>query len=227
VSALVHDAPDGCFATIDDSSRQIDAQQIGHPMLRDEARVANDITVGPPGSTLLVTGSNMSGKSTLLRSIGVNTVLAQAGAPVCARAYRAPVLRLYTSVNVRDSLAAGVSLYMAQLKRIKSVLDAAEENSPELCCYLLDEILSGTNSADRTTAVRGILHRLLELPAIGALATHDLALATDEKIRAAAHTIHFQESIAQGVMTFDYRIKEGPLQSTNALKLLELMGIRV
>ena len=227
VAALAHDHPDWCFPEIDRGAHQLDAGQIGHPMLRDENCVRNDVVLGPPGSVLLVTGSNMSGKSTLLRSIGVNTVLAQAGAPVCAQRYRAPLMRLHTSVNVRDSLAAGVSLYLAQLHRIKQVLDAAEERAPELCCYLLDEILSGTNSADRTTAVRAILHRLLELPAIGALATHDLALAADERIRTAAHTIHFREEIADGVMTFDYRVREGPLQSTNALVLLRLMGIQV
>src|SRR5688572_17823992 len=130
------DHPDWCFPQIDDAAQQIEATQLGHPMLRDDARVDNDVVLGPPGTMLLVTGSNMSGKSTLLRAIGVNTVLAQAGAPVCARAYRAPTLRLYTSVNVRDSLAAGVSLYLAQLRRIKTVLDAAHAEAPELCCYL-------------------------------------------------------------------------------------------
>jgi hypothetical protein len=227
MSALAHDEPDWCFPEMDNTATTIDAAQLGHPMLPEHVRVHNDVVIGPAGSTLLVTGSNMSGKSTLLRSIGANSVLAQAGAPVCAQRYHAPVLRLYTSVNVRDSLAAGVSLYMAQLHRIKTVLDAAEASAPELCCYLLDEILSGTNSADRTTAVRAIMHRLMQLPAIGALATHDLALAADEKISATAHTIHFRESIEDGVMTFDYRIREGPLQSTNALTLLRLMGIDV
>ncbi len=229
IAMLHHDQPDWCFPELDNASQQISAAQLGHPMIENTRRVHNDVALGPPGSMLLVTGSNMSGKSTLLRSIGVNTVLAQAGAPVCASTYRAPVLRLYTSVNVRDSLAAGVSLYLAQLRRIKTVLDAAEARAPELCCYLLDEILSGTNSTDRTTAVRAIVHRMLHLPAIGALATHDLALAADEKIRAAARSIHFREAIDidSGAMTFDYRIREGPLQSTNALALLELMGIRI
>ena len=229
LATLADDHPEWCFPQIDDTATQIEATQLGHPTLRTDARVDNDVVLGPPGTMLLVTGSNMSGKSTLLRSIGANTILAQAGAPVCARAYRTPTLRLYTSVNVRDSLAAGVSLYLAQLRRIKTVLDAAEAKGPELCCYLLDEILSGTNSADRTTAVRAIMHQLLRLPAIGALATHDLALAADEKIRASAHTIHFREAIdpASGGMTFDYKIREGALQSTNALALLALMGIDI
>jgi hypothetical protein len=229
LATLADDHPDWCFPQIDNAAQQIEATQLGHPLLRDDARVDNDVVLGPPGTMLLVTGSNMSGKSTLLRAIGVNTVLAQAGAPVCARAYRAPTLRLYTSVNVRDSLAAGVSLYLAQLRRIKTVLDAAQAQAPELCCYLLDEILSGTNSTDRTTAVRAIMHQLLQLSAIGALATHDLALAADEKIRASAHTIHFREAIdpESGGMTFDYKIREGALQSTNALALLALMGIDI
>jgi hypothetical protein len=229
IGTLAHDQPDWCFPELDNELQQIEAVQLGHPMLRNDRRVANDVVLGPPGTLLLVTGSNMSGKSTLLRSIGVNTVLAQAGAPVCATAYRAPVLRLYTSVNVRDSLAAGVSLYLAQLRRIKTVLDAAEAEDDALCCYLLDEILSGTNSRDRTTAVRAIVHRLLQLPAIGALATHDLALAADERIGPAARSIHFRETInpTTGAMSFDYRIREGSLQTTNAIALLELMGIKI
>ncbi|HET9440207.1 MAG TPA: hypothetical protein VFO52_08545, partial [Longimicrobiales bacterium] len=195
----------------------------------NERRVHNDVIVGPRGTFLFVTGSNMSGKSTLLRAIGVNTVLAQAGAPVCALRYRAPPLRLYTSINVRDSLAGGVSLYMAQLRRIKTIIDAASEKSDMPCCYLLDEILSGTNSTDRTTAVRAIVHQILELHAIGALATHDLALVTDEKIRTAGKAIHFSETVdpETGAMTFDYRIRPGTVRTSNALALMKLMGISV
>ena len=230
VATLAHDQPRWCLPEIDAGAVRIEATDIGHPMLGDHERVHNDVAVGPPGTLLLVTGSNMSGKSTLLRSIGANTVLAQAGAPVCARSYRAPILTLYTSINVHDSITAGVSLYMAQLQRIKEVLDAARAATPEQpCCYLLDEILSGTNSADRTVAVRAILHQLLTSSAIGVVTTHDLAVAADHRIQAAATNIHFTEAIdpERGTMTFDYRARPGQVQTSNALELMRIVGIPV
>jgi hypothetical protein len=228
LATLAHDQPDWCFPTLDAGAIAIDATALGHPMLADGVRVHNDVTVGPAGTLLLVTGSNMSGKSTLLRAVGVNAVLAQAGAPVCASSYRAPILHLHTSISVRDSLTAGVSLYMAQLNRLKEVLDAAREATPtQPCCYLLDEILSGTNSADRTIAVRAVLHQLLQRNAIGVVTTHDLAVAADERIQAAAVNIHFAETIDphEGTMTFDYRVRPGPVERSNALELLRMMGI--
>jgi hypothetical protein len=228
LATLAYDQPDWCFPALDSKAVAIDARALGHPMLSDTVRVHNDVTVGPAGTLLLVTGSNMSGKSTLLRAVGVNTVLAQAGAPVCASAYRAPVLQLFTSINVRDSLTAGVSLYMAQLTRLKEVLDAAQSATPnQPCCYLLDEILSGTNSADRTIAVRAVLHQLLQSHAIGIVTTHDLAVAADERIQAAAVNIHFAETIDpdEGTMTFDYRVRPGPVERSNALELMRMMGI--
>lgn len=225
-ATLAHDQPDWCFPRIDPAAQTIKATQIGHPMLENDRRVTNDVALGPPGTFLFVTGSNMSGKSTLLRSIGVNVVLAQAGAPACAQEMVLPPLRLYTSINVRDSLADGVSLYMAQLRRIKLILDAAGAKDG-LVCYLLDEILSGTNSTDRTTAVRAIVHQLLDQHAIGALATHDLALADDERIRSAGQAIHFREGFDErGEMTFDYRIRPGVVQTSNALALMRMMGIK-
>jgi hypothetical protein len=229
LATLAHDEPQWCFPEIDTNATTVAANDLGHPMLRGDVRITNDVTVGPRGTLLLITGSNMSGKSTLLRSIGSNTVLAQAGAPVCARQYSTPLVSLYTSINVRDSLASGVSLYMAQLKRLKEILNAAALATVDRpCLYLLDEILSGTNSADRTTAVRAVVLQLLEADAIGALTTHDLALAVDDRISAAAHSIHFTETIdpANATMSFDYRIRPGVATSTNALELMRLMGIR-
>jgi hypothetical protein len=228
LATLAYDQPDWCFPALDPNATAIDATSLGHPMLSDGVRVHNDVKIGPEGTLLLVTGSNMSGKSTLLRAIGVNTVLAQAGAPVCAATYRAPILQLYTSINVRDSLTAGVSLYMAQLKRLKEVLDGAQSATPtQPCCYLLDEILSGTNSADRTVAVRAVLRQLLRRNAIGVVTTHDLAVAEDERIQEAALNVHFAETIDpdQGTMTFDYRVRPGPVERSNAFELMRMMGI--
>jgi DNA mismatch repair ATPase MutS len=230
IATLAHDHPDWAFATVDASADRIDAVAIGHPMLREDVRVANDVTLGPIGSVLLITGSNMSGKSTMLRAIGVNTALAYAGAPVCAVSFRLPRVRLYTSINVRDSLAIGASLYMAQLARLKEIVEAARAApTDEPCCYLFDEILSGTNSADRTTAVRAIVHELLQLNAIGALTTHDLALAADPEIARHATPVHFSETIDpdSASMSFDYRMRPGVVQWSNALALMRLMGFRL
>lgn len=230
MATLTHDNRAWCFPHVDAAVDSIVAEGIGHPMLADAVRVANDIRVGPPGTLLLITGSNMSGKSTLLRSLGVNTVLAHAGAPVCALQYRTPHLRLYSSVNVQDSLAQGVSLYMAQLKRLQQIVEAARATpADELTLYLLDEILSGTNSADRTAGVRAVVHYLMQTRSIGVLATHDLALANDAKLQQAATFIHFSDHFdaAARTMSFDYRIRPGPVRTSNALELMRLLGLPV
>jgi DNA mismatch repair ATPase MutS len=207
------------------------AVDLGHPLLSDAERVGNDVAVGPPGTFLLVTGSNMSGKSTLLRSLGVNVVLAQAGGPVAARSLSLPPVTLGTSILVEDSLASGVSFFLAELQRIRSIVDQAETARQEgrTLLYLLDEILRGTNSAERQIAVREILLRLLAAGAIGAISTHDLALADLPELAQVAHTVHFRESFedreGETAMTFDYRLREGVAPTTNALKLLAMVGL--
>ena len=172
--------------------------------------------------------SNMSGKSTLLRAIGLNSVLAQAGAPVCATAFRMPPARLYTSIRVEDSLEHGVSYFMAALARLKLIVDAAEETRPEdaVLLYLLDEVLQGTNSAERNIAVRAVASHLLDARAIGVMTTHDLGLADEEPLASAAQLAHFTEQVhADGTMTFDYLLRPGLATSTNALRLMQLIGI--
>ncbi|HYH45731.1 MAG TPA: MutS family DNA mismatch repair protein, partial [Thermoanaerobaculia bacterium] len=207
------------------------ARALGHPLLPESARVANDVEVGPPGTFLLVTGSNMSGKSTLLRAIGINAVLAQAGGPACAAALTLPPLDLATSILVEDSLADGVSFFLAELHRIRGVVDAAEQSraAGRTLLYLLDEVLRGTNSAERQVAVRRILLHLLAEGAIGAVSTHDLQLAEIAELQAASRAVHFRESFRQSPegpqMTFDYQMREGVAQTVNALKLLEMVGL--
>ncbi len=207
------------------------AVDLGHPLLADGERVGNDVAVGPPGTFLLVTGSNMSGKSTLLRSLGVNIVLAQAGGPVAARHLSLPPLRLGTSILVEDSLASGVSFFLAELQRIRSIVDQAEAARREgrTLLFLLDEILRGTNSAERQIAVREILLRLLAAGAIGAISTHDLALAELPELAQVAHVVHFRERFEERegttAMTFDYHLREGVAPTTNALKLLAIVGL--
>ena len=230
LAGLAFDHPDWATPAVSDEQQTLRAEAIGHPLLAEDARVANDVEVGPPGTLLLVTGSNMSGKSTLLRSIGLNTLLAQAGGPVCAARLTQPPLRLGTSVRVQDSLGDGVSFFMAELKRLKQVVDmAVEEGHPRLL-YLLDEILQGTNSAERQIAVSEVLQHLLSAGAIGAISTHDLELASLPELTDSCQTVHFRETLdpsgAAQSMSFDYQLRRGVATTTNALKLLELVGLK-
>jgi len=205
----------------------ISASGLGHPLLPDERRIVNDLEIGPPKTVLVVTGSNMSGKSTLLRATGLNIVLAQAGAPVCASALRMPPGDLQASIRVQDSLELGLSYFMAALARLKGIVDAAERRREgRVLVYLLDEILQGTNSAERSIAVRGIVRHLLDAGAIGALTTHDLAVASEPPLDRAARLVHFTETVDdKGSMSFDYRLRPGLATSRNALRLMQLIGI--
>jgi MutS-like protein len=203
------------------------AADMGHPLLPDDRRVVNDVEIGPPGTILVITGSNMSGKSTLLRAVGLNVVLSQAGAAACARTLRLPASDLQASIRVQDSLELGLSYFMAALARLKGIVDAAERpREGRVLLYLLDEILQGTNSAERSIAVRGIIRHLLDAGAIGAMTTHDLALVTEPPLDRAARLVHFTESVDEaGRMSFDYRLRPGPATSRNALRLMQLIGI--
>jgi hypothetical protein len=221
------DEPAWTMPFVDPASRELSATALGHPLMSG-SRVDNDVTIGPPGTTLLITGSNMSGKSTLLRSIGLNAVLAQAGAPVCAAAFRMPPVEVRTSIHIRDSLELGLSYFMAALARLKEIVDAArrDEHGDRVLLYLLDEVLQGTNSVERGLAVRAVAQHLLDAGAIGAMTTHDLALAGEEPLRSAAALVHFTEQVHDdGTMTFDYRLRSGLATSTNALRLMHAIGI--
>lgn len=240
LATLAADHPDWTFPDIDAEAPTLRAEALGHPLLAPDACVRNDVEIGPAGSFLLVTGSNMSGKSTLLKAVGLNAVLAQAGGPACARSLRMPPLRVATSVHVQDSLVDGVSYFMAGLHRLKRVVDAARTpahpsqsaiDSPThphpRTLYLLDEILQGTNSTERRIAARTVLRHLLATGAIGAVTTHDLTLADAEDLVERAVAVHFTESVGEGDegLTFDYRIRDGIATSTNALRLLEIVGL--
>jgi hypothetical protein len=222
----VHAAASSCVDS------KIDAANLGHPLLLPAACVGNDVTIGPPGTFLLVTGSNMSGKSTLLRAIGMNVVLAQAGGPVCAAALRVPPLALASSMRVQDSLEQGISYFMAELRRLKEVVDTAAQDGQageRTPLFLLDEILHGTNTTERQIAARRIILHLLSLGATGAVSTHDLALADTPEFADISQLVHFTEQFTRGAdglsMTFDYQLRPGIATSTNALKLMEMIGL--
>ncbi len=228
---VAFDHPDWAFAEIDPEAGTLRASGLGHPLLADAARVGNDVEVGPRGRLLLVTGSNMSGKSTLLRAIGVNALLAQAGAPVCAQALRLPALAVETSGRIDDSLVEGVSFFLAELQRLQQIVAraAAPGGDAPRVLFLLDEILRGTNSEERRIAVGKIVERLLASGAIGAVSTHDLEIARVPALAAHLHNVHFRETVEEGPggprMTFDYRLREGLATTTNALVLLRLVGL--
>ncbi|HEX4964631.1 MAG TPA: DNA mismatch repair protein MutS [Thermoanaerobaculia bacterium] len=232
LASLRFENPDWAFPVVAATENRYEAQALGHPLIRDGQRVANDVTLGPPGTFLLVTGSNMSGKSTLLRAIGINAVLAQAGGPVCAESLRMPPMTLATSILVEDSLAEGVSFFMAELQRIRRIVHEADRAHAEggVLLYLLDEVLRGTNSYERQVAVRRVVLHLLKQGALGAVSTHDLQLAEVPEIAATFVPVHFRETLHPGEdppMTFDYQMHPGVATTVNALKLMELVGLGV
>jgi predicted ATPase len=258
LATLTHDHPAWAFPTITPDEPVLHGKHLGHPLLAPAICVGSDVSVGPPGTFLLVTGSNMSGKSTLLRALGLNITLAQAGGPTCAEALSLPPITLATTIRVQDSLEQGISYFMAELQRLKEVVTIAAQTrgqaapadkmlalqSPtpagegtgaaayptgRLPFFLLDEILHGTNTAERQVAVRQIVRHLLALGATGVVSTHDLALAQMPEIASVAQPVHFTETFTRGpaglTMTFDYKLRPGIATSTNALKLLEMVGL--
>lgn len=232
LAALAHDHPGWGFPVVDGGEPPtVRGRALGHPLLPPAGCVTNDVALGPPGRMLLITGSNMSGKSTLLRAIGVNVALAQAGGPVCAAELRLPPVDLATSIRVQDSLAQGVSYFMAELRRLKQIVDVAEQARGQglLVCVLLDEILHGTNSAERLVAAARVVRHLADLGAIGAVSTHDLALADEPRLAPLAELAHFSEHFVDGPagpeMRFDYVLRPGLATTTNALRLMALVGL--
>jgi predicted ATPase len=232
LATLAHDYPQWCMPAVEQAAGStISGTQIGHPLLPDEGRVSNDIEIGPAGTFILVTGSNMSGKSTLLRAAGLNIILAQAGAPVCAKQLRMPPVELATSMRTHDSLADGVSFFLAELRRLKQIVDESRKSQRDskLLVYLLDEVLQGTNSVERHIAVYRVIDHLVEHGSIGIVSTHDLELARSPNLATVCQTVHFRESFAghdgHERMTFDYILRPGLATTTNALKLLKLVGL--
>lgn len=233
IAAVRFEHPDWCIPEwLDSPEKKLVAQQLGHPLLRDSQRVSNDITIDPDKPLWLITGSNMSGKSTFLRSLGINILLARTGAPVCAAKMQLPPLILATSIRIRDSLDQGISYFMAELRRLKFVVDIAEEytgSQQYRVLFLLDEIMQGTNSRERHIAVGHVLHTLLAKGAFGAVSTHDLDLVSHPLLEPRCEVVHFREHIektAEGRrMVFDYKMRKGPTPTTNALRLLALVGL--
>jgi hypothetical protein len=230
LATLAYDNPSWHMPVVDGNSPiAFEATDLAHPLLTAGEGVGNDVALGAAGDILLITGSNMSGKSTLLRAIGLNAVLAQLGAPVCASMMRLSPHRVRTSIDARDALERGLSLFMAELLRIKAMVDAARAASPYPLLYIADEMLRGTNATDRHAAAVTILARLVAAGSVGVVATHDPELANDAELRPRLHPFHFIEHFDPArtsmPMWFDYKLRPGLSTTRNALKLLELVGI--
>jgi hypothetical protein len=202
----------------------IQAEDMGHPLLNPAECVTNSVTIGPAPSVLIVTGANMAGKSTFLRSLGVNLVLALAGAPVYAKRFGCPVVPLRSGMRTADSLKDHASYFYAELNRLKSIMDELREGRPLF--ILLDEILKGTNSNDKQKGSIALVRQLLEHPCLGVVATHDLALgALEGEHPSAVHNYCFEASIDNDQLSFDYKLKTGIAQNMNATFLMKKMGI--
>jgi len=199
---------------------------LGHPLVPAAKMTRNDVTLSARCQLLVVSGSNMSGKSTLLRTVGVNVVLAQAGAPVRARSLRLTPLAVGATLRIQDSLQEGRSRFYAEISRVSLLARMASGRPPLL--FLLDELFHGTNSHDRLVGASGVLRTLLDRGAIGLITTHDLALtAIVDTLGPRAANVHFEDSFDGAEMHFDYLMKPGPVTKSNALALMRAVGLDV
>ncbi len=221
-----YEHPDDPIPEFGEGEATFDARELGHPLLPAAACVRNDASIGGEARVMLISGSNMSGKSTLLRAVGINTVLAMAGAPVRARRLQLTALQAGASIRINDSLQEGSSRFYAEITRLTQILDLAGGDPPLL--FLLDELLQGTNSNDRRIGGEGIVRALVDRGALGLVSTHDLAL-TDigGSLDGHLHNVHFQDELANGRMTFDYKLREGVVTKSNGLELMRSIGLDV
>ena len=226
LAGYAHENPASTFPEFSTGTdARFEAQALGHPLLPEEACVLNDVHLSTQCRFYVVSGSNMSGKSTLLRAMGLNAVLASAGAPVRAQVLRLSKLSVCASLSVVDSLLQGKSKFLAEVDRLRQMVTAAE-GTPVL--FLIDEILSGTNSRDRRVAAEAVVRTLVQRGAIGALSTHDLALteiAESEGLEGA--NVHMGSRDGSDPMDFDYRLKPGVTTESNALAIARMAGVAV
>jgi hypothetical protein len=227
LASYAYEHPQYPFPELVEDEPSFEGEGLGHPLIPESRNVRTDLSLSNEMlRVLIVSGSNMSGKSTLLRTVGTNTVLALAGAPVRARSLRLSPLQVGASIRVQDSLQAGASRFYAEITRLRQVLELTKETLPVL--FLLDEILHGTNSHDRRIGAEGVVRGLVERGAIGLVTTHDLALARiAEELAPHADNVHFEDYLEGGKMTFDYRLRPGVVQRSNALELMRSVGLEV
>jgi DNA mismatch repair ATPase MutS len=207
-----------------------DGRELGHPLIARALCVRNSVRLDKDTQVLLVSGSNMSGKSTFLRAVGINAVLAMAGAPIRGASLRLTPLTVGTRIRSTDSLHEGRSNFYTEILRIRKVINLAKDKPTVL--FLFDELLEGTNSADRLIGAEALIGGLLHHGAIGIVSTHDLALteigaAGTNSLRRSLHNVHFQDYVEDGEMRFDYKLREGVVEKSNAVELMRLIGWEV
>ncbi|HOQ01526.1 MAG TPA: DNA mismatch repair protein MutS [Acetivibrio clariflavus] len=225
LAIIRHDNPDWAMPEInEDEISKFEALNIGHPLITSN-RVCNDLNFNSPVKVLLITGSNMSGKSTLLRTAGINLVLAYAGAPVCARDFRASVMDIHSCMRVSDNLGKSISSFYAELLRIKEILKEAKEGKRVF--FLLDEIFKGTNSRDRHTGARVLIEELCKTKSIGMVSTHDFELCDLEQKNPKIKNYHFEEYYKDNKIYFDYKLRKGVSTTRNAIYLMRMAGIDI
>ncbi|MCU7495570.1 MAG: hypothetical protein HF314_13360 [Ignavibacteria bacterium] len=205
----------------------LSVQAMGHPLIPEKRRVRNDFHLGPLNRINLITGSNMSGKSTFLRTIGINTALGLAGAPVDAAKMEFCLLRLFTCIKVSDSVTDGISYFYAEVKRLKKLLELLEEENDLPVFFLIDEIFKGTNNVERLIGSRSFIKALAGKNGFGAVTTHDLELTKIAEEISSAENYHFRETVSENIMKFDYLLRQGPCPTTNALKIMKIEGLPI
>lgn len=220
LSVLLQTEDNLSFPIIEEEEKSIVATSCGHPLIQIEERINNNINI--VDNILVITGSNMSGKTTFLRTIGLNLVLLNAGTVTLSQHFKAPIMKVYTSMRITDDLKNKISTFYAELLRIKEILDYGKEHPNAL--FLIDEIFKGTNSKDRILGAKNVLLNLNKLGLMGAITTHDFELC-ELDIHPRIKNYHFAEDYVEGKISFDYKIKEGRSTSTNARYLMELVGI--
>jgi MutS domain V len=226
MAAYAAENPADPFPELSPGAAYFEAESLGHPLIPSKECIRNDISLGRVTRACLVSGSNMSGKSTLLRTVGINAVLAQSGAPVRAGRLRLSPLAVGGTLRIQDSLQAGRSRFYAELTRVRQLVDLSRGPIPLL--FLLDELFHGTNSHDRCVGAESVVGGLIERGAIGLVTTHDLALAKIvDNLAPMAINVHFEDHLEDGKMTFDYRMHPGVVQHSNALALMRAIGLEV
>ncbi len=204
------------------------AHRLGHPLIPEDTSVRNDFTIEMPGEVAIITGSNMAGKSTFIKTVGINLCLAYAGAPVKATQFRSAPFRLHTCIRITDSVTDGFSYFYAEVKCLKRLLEELRLDDPLPLMYLIDEIFRGTNNRERLLGSRAYIQEIIGKHGVGLLATHDLELANlaDSSPRF-VHNFHFRDQVQEGKLAFDYQIRPGPSPTTNALKIMQMEGLPV
>jgi hypothetical protein len=226
LSAYAYEHPDDVFPEFSQASPSFEAEGLSHPLLAEREAVRNDVCFGDGLRVLIISGPNMAGKSTFVRAVGINTVLAQCGAPVRARRLRLSPLAVGASICVLDSLQGGISRFYAEIRRLKQIIDLTQ--GPRAVLFLLDEFLQGTNSHDRRLGAQAMVRSLVERGAIGLVTTHDLALADIASgLGPRAANAHFEDRLEDGKLLFDYRLQPGIVKTSNALDLMRSIGLDV